>query len=511
MAAVRLILCVAAIAIADDVYGQTGPQFSQVREGLYLARYGDQTSIVFVAPEGIALANPLSVSGGLWLRDQLAARFPGRPVRYIIYTSGAFERIAGAAAFPQATVVAHAQLNAEIVSAARTLPATVAAHDRNGDGRLDRSEWAGSDMAASLSAADINKDGILTSREAWRLGRFAHTHFRERITLTIGGSRIEVTSPGDTASSPALFFPEQRAAYISTAHVLGPSGLQFGDANPREVLAWLRIVAAWPFDMLVTDRGETVSRAAFDDMLRAAEHVYATAIEAYARGASAAGAATSPSLQRDAGKAPEADRLANMEAIFRVMRVTRTELQAAGLVRWMQPNRAYCEGYDTCVSGGEVTGGSGGLRIAMSRTGVILEAAFDDQFLSERQGFFDDEAYAQRIGRGSLLFRYGSNRPTSRSIELLAGPTVLVADRRGLMRVKQAVAPFGGRHQISEREIVVAPTVGVNLVLPLSRAISVIVPIRATVIAHQSAARWPGRIDAHAGLGFSVRMTQRVR
>ena len=510
MATFRLLAFVATIALAADVNAQPAPQFGEVRDGLYLARHGEQTSLIFAAPEGILIADPFGLSGARWLRDEVASRFPGRPVRYVLYTSSLFERNAGVVEFPAATVVAHSRLNGAIVTAAQSLPATIATLDRNGDERIAPTEWAGSDIATRVPGIDANKDGVLTSREVFRIVRLARTTFRDRITLSIGTAPIEVFNPRGDRSAPALFFPRQRAVYLSTTRPFNPQGFSFGGANPRDVMVWLRALATLPFDTIITGRGETLTRSAFDEVVRFAEDVFSTSVEAYTRGATVQRAAASPNLQRYAGTSLDTRRV-TIEAIFRSLRVTRTELQAAGLARWMQPNPLYCEAYDTCVSGGEIAGASGGLRLAMSRTGFIIEAAIDDQFAAERQGFFDDEAYAQRLSRGSLLFRYGSNRPTSRSIELLAGPTVLLADTRGLTRVKQAVAPIGGRHPIAERKIAVAATAGANFVLPLASAISVVVPIRATVVPNELTVRWPGRVDVSGGLGLSVRLTQRVR
>ena len=136
---------------------------------------------------------------------------------------------------------------------------------------------------------------------------------------------------------------------------------------------------------------------------------------------------------------------------------------------------------------------------------------FGDQFTTQRQGELDDEVYAQRSSRGSFLLRAGTSRPTALSIDLLVGPTIIVASTSGVTRVKEAVPPFGGRHPFSERTTQLAITAGVNVVLPLTRAISVIVPLRATALPSDPPQRWPGRFDAHGGIGLSIRLAQSVK
>jgi hypothetical protein len=507
----RVILVLSAMALARTASGQPAPQLSTVRDDLYLARHGEQAALVLVAPDGILIADPLGLSGGPWLRDQVASRFPGKPVRYVVYMSPRFERSAGGAAFPTAAIVGQAQLNAAVVGLARTFPPTVAPLDQNRNARLERGEWGGSVLAAWPSA-DSNKDGVLTPREVWRIMPFAKTIFRDRTTLAIGGTRVEVLNPGNDHSSPALYFADQRTVYISTAHAFGPNGLRFADAEPRDVLAWLDALAALPFDTIVTDAGEQLDRRRFDEVRRFAADLRAAAIDNYPRRRSAARAAAAPGLQKYDGTPLAAQRHGNLEALFRSLRVTRVELQGAAVARWMQPNDAYCEGYDPCVSGGEIAGGTAALRVAMSRVGFVVEASFAEQFLASRDSTLDDEAYAQRTTRAAMLFRYGAKRPAATSFELVAGPSITFADTRGVQRIKQAVAPFGGRHSINERTITWGVTAGVNVVLPLSQSISLFVPIRATALPQvEVAERRPGRFDLQGGIGLGIKLAQSVR
>jgi glyoxylase-like metal-dependent hydrolase (beta-lactamase superfamily II) len=59
------------------------------------------------------LADPLSVDTAQWLNQELTARFPGAPVRYVVLTHHHLERASGAAVFAKtAQIVAQASLGA---------------------------------------------------------------------------------------------------------------------------------------------------------------------------------------------------------------------------------------------------------------------------------------------------------------------------------------------------------------------------------------------------------------
>src|SRR5690348_10870345 len=111
---IRVILVCLLIAIARDATAQSGPTLTPIAGGLFRFQSGGQASVVYVTQDAVLVADPLDLSAGQWLRGELAARFPGRPVSFVVYTSDVFERIAGAVAFPGATVVAHRNANTSL-------------------------------------------------------------------------------------------------------------------------------------------------------------------------------------------------------------------------------------------------------------------------------------------------------------------------------------------------------------------------------------------------------------
>ena len=147
------------IAVARAAAGQPTPSLTHVRGDLYRIQEGNRSGVVYVAPDGILIADPLSIKPAMSLRTELASRFPGKPVRYVVYTSARFERVAGGSAFPQATFVGHARFGPELLQAARTLPASLVPLDANRNERLETAERTATSRRAV--EVDVNSDGVL--------------------------------------------------------------------------------------------------------------------------------------------------------------------------------------------------------------------------------------------------------------------------------------------------------------------------------------------------------------
>jgi hypothetical protein len=236
-----------------------------------------------------------------------------------------------------------------------------------------------------------------------------------------------------------------------------------------------------------------------------------SSLEVLDAGLSVSQAAAVHALDNFSGTSPDAARSANIAAIYDSLQVRRTDIQAAALVRRTSRNGDYCASYDSCESGGQVPAGSIGVRIAMSRVGVVAEVEIGGQFTSHRESDAYDDAFAHRRSRGSLLLRYVGIRPTERSYDLLAGATLTVADTRGVSRLKHGFAPLAGRHPIAERSTTLGFTAGISAVFPITHAVSVILPVRVTFTPSTPLATWPGRLDAQGGIGLSFGAAQRVR
>ena len=505
------IVMLALLGVATDVAAQSAPALTPVRGGVCRLQDGPQNGVVYATPDALLIVDPLGLTTGRWLRSELDRRFPGRKIVHLVYTSDVFERIAGGIAFRDITPIAHRSFNTRLLKS-RQLPATFADRDTNRDGRLQAGEWAATDDAALLKTVDADKDGSLTPREVRRLIPLPDRVFRDRLAITLGGTEVEIVNPGAAFDTPALYFANERVLYVGAHPAFAPEGFGFGTARAPEMTEWFDGISELKFDTVITASGEPLTREEFDAVRRYADDLTRTAINGYVRGWSTARTAAAAPLPQYSGRRVDARRNAVIGGVFDSARVSRIEIQAAAFARAMQPNGAYCEGYDPCSVTERIIGGSGALRMTKSSIGLVLEAAFAEQYVSGRESLLEDEAFTQRSSRGSLLLRVGRTRPSSFSVELLGGPTLVFYDTVGVTRVKQAVVPRGGRHPFTERQTNLAGTVGINVVAPFSRAVSLYLPLRATWLsAESSGERRPDRLDVQVGVGFGIRLKQSIQ
>jgi glyoxylase-like metal-dependent hydrolase (beta-lactamase superfamily II) len=147
-------------------------QISHVRGGLYRVNAGPQVTVFYVTGDGIVLVDPLSAAVSAWLKRELAIRFPEQAVRYVVYTHHHFDRASGGAAFDKTAVhVAHESFFEERIRSSATLPATLAALDRNRDGRLDQDEVSGTAFESPFAVYDRNEDRRVTPGELYSFVR----------------------------------------------------------------------------------------------------------------------------------------------------------------------------------------------------------------------------------------------------------------------------------------------------------------------------------------------------
>jgi glyoxylase-like metal-dependent hydrolase (beta-lactamase superfamily II) len=126
----------AALAQAGAAPGQAGavpvlPQLAQaaapgpVREITRIAgnvwrfRNNFHFSVFAVTRAGIVATDPINADAARWLQGQLRERFPGQPVRYLIYSHDHADHISGGEVFEGATVIAHENAKAKIVGERR--------------------------------------------------------------------------------------------------------------------------------------------------------------------------------------------------------------------------------------------------------------------------------------------------------------------------------------------------------------------------------------------------------
>lgn len=512
--AIGLTCAFASFATAARAQEPRTREIVQVRGHVYRIQYGDAATVCFVGADAILLADPLNPTAATWIRAELATRFPGRTIRFVVQTYPSFERAGGGLLFrPEATIVGHERFNKTLREMEATLPPSVRGLDQNRDQVLDPAELANTPLRADLLTYDVNGDGTLRSSELYGAVAQARAIYVMRTIVDVSGHKIEILNPTPAyrSDTSAILFPEERVLFSAGSPVITDAAPAFKGHNARDVLQWMHAIAPLAFDLAVSGTGAVMPRADFDTLLHYLDDLRTTAVAAYSAGLPIADSLDAPLLLPYRGTPVDASRIANLRALHDTLVVYETEIVAGASVKWISSNGAYCDSFTNCTAGGFVPVGTGGLRLTAGRYGGMLELAFGGQVTASRESALYDDAFAFRGSRGSLLVRRGGREPAERSTDWLAGISLTVGDSKGLDRVKDAVAPFGGRHPLSQRAVDFGFTGGADYVRPLRNHRKLIVPIRVTISPFAPTDLWPGRLDAQIGVGFSFTVNQQFR
>ena len=115
--------------------------FVQIKDGLWRVGQGNNWwSLVYDTPDGLLIVDPLNPEFATWLKGELGRRFPGKKVRYIVYSHTHWDHAAGAAAFAEDNPHIVAQERALTNMDGRWPHMPGAMTDRNHNGKLDNEE-----------------------------------------------------------------------------------------------------------------------------------------------------------------------------------------------------------------------------------------------------------------------------------------------------------------------------------------------------------------------------------
>jgi glyoxylase-like metal-dependent hydrolase (beta-lactamase superfamily II) len=235
-----------------------------VRGDLYFARTGSHNTVFLVTPEGIILGDPISTDIAAWLKSELDARFKV-PVRYVVYSHHDFDHAEGAAAFPQAQVVAHANVVSNLDGRLHRLAGGNV--DTNRNGRLEREEARGGYLS-SFDRLDRNKDNALTPAELNEEIRKVDITYTDRHTLSLGGKTVQLIHPGRNHSDDmtVMYFPVERAVFA--VDFIYPGTMPNTRANSaydwmplREWIASIETVEAFDFETFLGGHGRPGTKA----------------------------------------------------------------------------------------------------------------------------------------------------------------------------------------------------------------------------------------------------------
>jgi glyoxylase-like metal-dependent hydrolase (beta-lactamase superfamily II) len=176
---------------------------------VYQFRHNNHYGTFVVGADGIVLIDPISTDAGTWLKGELAARFPGRPVKVIVYSHHDGDHSGGAEAF--------ADMKPEIV-AHENAPRGIEADPRV---------------------------SVMPTRT-----------FNGRTTVAVGGRTIELVElgPGHTDNLVGARFPEERVLFvvdIFSGRRLPFNGLD-GSPDVDTIVGTLRRIETMDFQILAT-------------------------------------------------------------------------------------------------------------------------------------------------------------------------------------------------------------------------------------------------------------------
>jgi hypothetical protein len=280
----------------------------------------------------------------------------------------------------------------------------------------------------------------------------------------------------------------------------------FGTLRARDVLKWVRAVRPLDFDIVLTGDGETVSRADFVALADYLETLIEEVGSGYDAGLDPAEIAGSPVLAQYRSGPHYAGRATHIGYVYRTTRMLKAEMSGAVLANYARPASGYCQSA-TCTAGGAIPAAAVALTLSNGPFGVVGELTGGGQWWSSRADPLQDDETARRETRGSLLVRLAAARPRY-SLALLGGLSWTIADTRGVYRVKEALAPFGGRHPINTRGIRTEITAGLDLGRRLTDRWALVVPLRVSTAVSEPQVAF-GRLDRvrlYAGAGVRLRV-----
>jgi len=474
-----------------------------------LARDGARHTVFLVTTAGIIVGDPLSTSTATWLRDELAARFPGRAVRYVLHTHHHFDRAEGAGIFRPAERVGHSRFNEELSRARRVAPTFLDALDRNGNGVFESDELAGRSSAPLLLSKDRNGDGQVSADELYRQIQDVRRTYHDTIDLALGGRIVRMIHTGraHAADMSVLFFPAERIVFAAEPPPVASVPFLFGPFRPSDTFDWIHAVAPLDFDTLLFADGTSLPRAqltalaTYLDALR--EEVAIGREQGWTLARLQAGSTVSSRLY-DSG------RNGHLATIYRTLGLTRVVLSGSGLGSYGFRDSRYCEAFPACSTGGAVPAGAAALSVSSGPLGFGAELQLGAQSWHSRTNALHDEEFALRETRVAAMVRYGKPRP-GLAFSIAGGPSFTIGDAQGLSREKNAVAPLGGRHPLAGREHRLGVTVGVDVERSISPRMSFIMPIRVTrFLGKAPADLWPGNTTVTIGGGLSMRVVRRL-
>jgi len=257
-----VLMSVSSRSIAQGPPGGLGErEIIHVTGDLYEARDQFRNTVFLVTPEGVILSDPLGVAFAQWLKEEITERF-NSTVKYVIYSHHHPDHSTGGSVFADTAIfVAHentiAALNAPF-------PSNAGQMDLDGDGRIERAELTAPGYGGTFDLYNRNGDSYLTGDEITGDTPRPDIVYSERMSITLGGSRVDLIHPGPGHSEDmtVLLFPEERTIFgVDLFHVR-----RFGvSLNGYRLEAYenaINSLQEFDFDTVIAGHGDVIGEKA---------------------------------------------------------------------------------------------------------------------------------------------------------------------------------------------------------------------------------------------------------
>jgi glyoxylase-like metal-dependent hydrolase (beta-lactamase superfamily II) len=248
---------------------------TQVKGDVYRANNGGWHVAILDTPDGLLLVDTISATFSKWLKDELAKKFPGKQVKYVILSHSHWDHSEGGKIFADtAKFIAQEGFLRNMDGRYPHLPGDMT--DRNNDAFMDVAEFVDPARehpgycgmnAASITTKDKDGDGRASPQEFFTDTPAPDIVYSDRMTLRFGGKTIQLVFPGKNHANDgtAVLFTDERVLFTvdfpADALVQGsmhsmPSACGHFDGHPMD--EWIksyRTLEALDFDISVGGHG----------------------------------------------------------------------------------------------------------------------------------------------------------------------------------------------------------------------------------------------------------------
>ena len=239
-----------------------------MRGNLYTARQGTGiagVTVFLVTPEGVVLADPQNPEFAARLKAKLAARFPGRPVRFVLQTHYHWDHARGGGMFAgTARFIGHENMAKNLAAPIRDARPAGETDDLDGDNRLTRAESQTATLG-QFDRLDGNGDGFLTQEELTADIRRPDITFSDRYIVELGGARVELIYANNRHTDDVFdtYFPEERVLFAQDYVWVGRlcCNLAFDRRPLADWIASIRALEDLDFDIVVSSHWDEGTKA----------------------------------------------------------------------------------------------------------------------------------------------------------------------------------------------------------------------------------------------------------